>query len=70
MKIPAEYELQLLNALTINGFTLEESANVLNDLADNSSLGEAISRVYYQRTLKKESYEPLPPVVFNDPIDF
>lgn len=70
MKIRDNYDLELLNILTTNGFSLEESAYVLNDLVKNVPLGEAIARVYYQRTIEKESYEPLPTDVFNDPVAF
>lgn len=78
MKTPAEFDLELCSLLTKNGFTLEEAANVLNDLTTNSSLGEAISRVYYFRNIEKENqtikekemYETIPGYVFNDPIAF
>jgi DNA-binding transcriptional MerR regulator len=70
MRTQAEYELDLIKTLSQNGFTLEECANVLNDLIDNSTLGEAIARVYFTRNILKESYEPLSANLFNDPIAF
>lgn len=70
MKTRAELELEMLEVLTKNGFTLEECAYVLKDISSNIPLGEAITRVYYQRNLEKESYEPLPNDVFNDPVAF
>lgn len=70
MKTRAELDLELLEVLTKNGFTLEECAYVLKDLSGNVTLGEAITRVYYQRNLEKETYEPLSNDVFNDPVAF
>ena len=70
MKTRAELDLELLEVLTRNGFTLEECAYVLKDITGSIPLGEAIARVYYQRDLEKESYEPLSTDVFNDPVAF
>lgn len=70
MKTRAELDLELLDVLTKNGFTLEECSFVLKDLTSNVPLGEAIARVCYHRNLDKETYEPLPNDVFNDPVAF
>lgn len=67
---PHEYDLHLIDLLTKNGFTLQEVGHVLNDLRDDTPLGEAISRVYFCRNLQKESHEPLSNDVFNDPVAF